>query len=172
MHPRQMTRDQRLYLVNLNKRLAEIERQLYKEAMPLIAKMDARLADDADWINDYEIEGEVTFWLDENDPRFIEDQDNILATVNTSVRLLRHHPKHVEENLSENWNDLDIFDLDNPSEREHHCYLYHQLYDHTKLRWEDLFRIGRIWVDIKLTLQHFVDLPRETNPTKATRCIP
>ncbi len=41
---------------------------------------------------------------------------------------------------------------------EHHCWLYHNLYDHSGLSWEDLLRIGPIEVDLKVTYQHACDV--------------
>ena len=77
MYPTDMTREQRLFLVNLNNRLSEIEKQLKKETLEIITMMNKRLEDDADWINDYEIECTVEFYLNEDDPAYSEDDDNI-----------------------------------------------------------------------------------------------
>ena len=165
LHPNDMSREERLFLVNLNHRLAEIEKQLKKEAMSLIALMNERVADEADWINDYEIEGTITFWLDENDPKYIVDKDNILATVETSVSLMRIAPEYLKDRESNNWNEWHIHDIDKPDKEEHHCHLYHQLSEHSGLRWEDLLRIGSIWVDINLRLQHIFELEsKSTGP--------
>jgi len=152
-----MTRDQRLFLVNLNKRLSEIEKQLKKETLEMIAMMNNRLEDATDWINDYEIECSVEFYLHEDDPAYSEDEDNILAEFTEGISLLRY-ADHSLLASDENWNDLSLPDLDNPDQREHHGWFYHQLYDHTKISWEDMLRIGDIWVDINITLQHHLKL--------------
>ena len=157
MYPTEMTRDQRLFLVNLNKRLSEIEKQLKKETLDIITMMNKRLEDEADWINDYEIECTVEFYLNENDPAYSDDEDNILAEFTEGISLLRY-ADHSLLASDENWNDLSLPDLDNPEQREHHGWFYHQLYDHTKITWEDMLRIGDIWVDINITLQHHLKL--------------
>lgn len=157
MHVREMTREQRLFLVNLNNRLSEIEKQLKKEALEIIATMNKRLEDQTDWINDYEIECAVEFYLNENDPAYSEDDDNILAEFTEGINLLRY-ADHSLLASEDNWNDLSLPDLDNPDRNEHHCWFYHQLYDHTEITWEDMLRIGDIWVDIQLTLQHHLIL--------------
>jgi hypothetical protein len=41
-----------------------------------------------------------------------------------------------------------------PLQDEVHCYLYHRLYGHTDLWFDDLLRIGRIWVTIQVWYQH------------------
>jgi len=157
MYPTEMTREQRLFLVNLNNRLSEIEKQLKKETLEIITMMNKRLEDGADWINDYEIECTVEFYLNEDDPSYSDDDDNILAEFTEGISLLRY-ADHSLLASDENWNDCSIHDLDNPDQREHHGWFYHQLYDHTKISWEDMLRIGDIWVDINITLQHHLKL--------------
>jgi hypothetical protein len=90
MYLTEMTREQRLFLVNLNNRLSEIEQQLKKEALAIIATMNKKLEDDADWINDYEIECTVEFYLNENDPAYSDDEDNLQAEFTEGVGLLRY----------------------------------------------------------------------------------
>jgi hypothetical protein len=153
MYPTEMTREQRLFLVNQNNRLSEIEKQLKKEAVEIIRTMDKRVADNADWIKEYEIECTVEFYLNENDPAYSEDEDNNLAEFSEGVDLLRY-ADHSLLASSVNWNDLRISDMDNPDQDEHHGWFYHQLYDHAKLSWDNILRIGDIWVNIQITLQH------------------
>jgi hypothetical protein len=43
MYPTEMTREQRLFLVGLNNHLADIEKQLKKEALEIIDMMDINL---------------------------------------------------------------------------------------------------------------------------------
>jgi hypothetical protein len=157
MYPTEMTREQRLFLVNLNNRLSEIEQQLKKEALAIIDTMDKRIEDAADWINDFEIECTVEFYLNEYDPAYSDDEDNILAEFTEGISLLRY-ADHSLLASTENWNDLSIPDLDHPEQNEHHGWFYHQLYDHAKISWDDMLRIGDIWVDINLTLQHHLKL--------------
>ncbi len=157
MYPTEMTREQRLFLVNLNNRLSEIEKQLKKETLEIITMMNKRLEDEADWINDYEIECTVEFYLNEDDPAYSDEEDNILAEFTEGISLLRY-ADHSLLASSENWNDMSLPDLDNPDQNEHHDWFYHQLYDHTKITWEDMLRIGDIWVDINITLQHHLKL--------------
>jgi len=157
MYPTEMSREQRLFLVNLNMRLSEIEQQLKKETLAIITTMNKRLKDDADWINDFEIDCTVEFYLREDDPAYSDEDDNILAEFTEGVALLRY-ADHSLLASEENWNATGITDLDNPDQKEHHCWFYHQLYDHTKISWDDMLMIGDIWVDINLMLQHHLKL--------------
>jgi hypothetical protein len=157
MYPTEMTREQRLFLVNMNNRLSDIEKQLKKEALEIITTMNKRLNGDAAWINDYGMECTVVFYLNENDPAYSDEEDNILAEFIEGLDLLRYadHPLLVSE---VNWNDCGIPDLDNPDQLEHHCWFYHQLYDHAKISWDDMLRIDDICVYIDLALQHHLKL--------------
>ena len=157
MYPTEMTREQRLFLIDLNNRLSEIEKQLKQEALEIIKAMDNRLSDDTDWINDFEIECTVEFYLNEDDTAYSDEDDNLLAEFNEGVALLRY-ADHSLLASEENWNDQSIPDIDNPDLNEHHCWFYHQLYDHAGLSWDDMLRIGDIWVDINLMLQHHLKL--------------
>ena len=120
MRPTEMNREQRLFLINLNNRLSEIEKQLKKEVLEIIATMNKRLADDADWINDFEIECRVEFYLNENDPEYSDEDDNVLAEFTEGVCLLRY-ADHSLLASTNNWNDLSVPDMDHPDRKEHHC---------------------------------------------------
>ena len=154
MHPLKMNREQRMFLVNLNNRLSEIEQQIKKETLTIFAMMDKRIADNADWINGYDIRCTVAFYLNENDPAYSNDKDNILAEFAAGVGLADDE----YQSLENNWNHLNIPDLDNPNQLERHSWFYHHLYHHTKISWKNILRIGDILVDIDLTLQHHLKL--------------
>src|SRR5207253_2920638 len=90
MHYGELSLTQRQYVQHINDRLMVIERHVKREALDLIAQLEARVHDPANWLSDYEMELEVTFWLREDDPAFQEDDDNILATLRESLKRLRH----------------------------------------------------------------------------------
>jgi hypothetical protein len=80
---------QREYVQCINDRLMLIERQVKREALALIAQLEARVHDPDDWLSDYEIELEVSFWLREDEPAYKEEDDNILVTLREYLTLLR-----------------------------------------------------------------------------------
>jgi hypothetical protein len=154
----EMTREQRLFLVNLNNRLFEIEQHLKKEALAIIDTMEKRIEEGTDWINYYVVKCKVGFYLNENDPAYSDKECNLQAELIEGVGL-RMYKNHSFLASADNWNDRGIPDIDDPDKDEHHCWFYHQLYDHAKLSWENILRIGDIWVDINLILQHHLKLP-------------
>ncbi|MCS6244168.1 MAG: hypothetical protein H2172_09980 [Opitutus sp.] len=107
LQPAEMTREQRLFLVNLNTRLNEIEQQYKKEARALIEMMNAKVESDADWIHDYEIECKIHFNLNPTDPAYNEDEDNIMAEIRDSIGMLENE----SGSSIENWNEHHIPDL-------------------------------------------------------------
>jgi hypothetical protein len=160
MHPNDMNREQRRILMGLNNKLFEIEKQIKKEGLSLIEKMEARVADADDWIGDYEIECRVDFYLNPNDPAYCDEKDNILATITEYLKVLLPRDDVCLLGNEESWNELGILDFDTPDKEEHHCRFYHALCEHCEISWEDILRIGDIWVDINLNLQHHFEFPR------------
>lgn len=118
MLPKIMNREQRSFLMGLNKKLFEIEKQIKREGLSLIEKMEARVDDPADWIKDYEIECRVDFYLNPNDSAYSDEKDNILATIsqNLSNAILRSDYCLIANEGSRY--ELGILDLYNPGKRE------------------------------------------------------
>jgi hypothetical protein len=146
-----LSSDQRYQLQRLNDRLAAIEHHIQREATILNTQLQARVQDPADWLSDYEIELEVTFWLREDDPAYQEDDDNILATLRERLKGCAQHDFGIDDRINHNaFQQMD----GHPMQGEVHCWLYHRLYGHTDLWFDDMLRIGRIWVDIQVWYQH------------------
>lgn len=142
---------QRQYLQQINAKLTVIERHAKREVLELIQRLDAKIQDAQDWLCDYEIDLEVSFWLREDDPGYQEEDDNILVTISEGLKGLPERDFGIEDGI--NHNEFQHMD-GNPLQTEFHCWLYHCLYDHTDLSWEDLLRIGHIWVDMQVVYQH------------------
>ena len=99
--------------------------------------------------------------LGEDDSEYDEEDDNILIEQD---ELLSHiaRPGQDQCDPDHNWAS--------PGEDfpgEHHCWLYHDLYDHTGLDWRDLLRIDMIWVDES---RHIVSLDENVPPCRLETC--
>jgi len=145
--------DQRQYVQRINDRLMVIERQVKREALALIAQLEARVHDPDDWLSDYDIELAVSFLLREDDPAYKEDNDNILATLKEHLTLLRTSAYECALDDGVNHNIAHAID-GHPMQGEFHCWLYHCLYDHTPLTPEDLLQIGHVLVNLSVIYQH------------------
>jgi hypothetical protein len=131
----EMTKEQRQVLNALNQRLFDIEKSIYEKYEQIQSKYP-----------DEDLTCEINFVLSENDPEWDDEDDNILTT-------LEHH-QNEEYNPSGNWNDCPHLIKDEKGKPEHLCWLFHELYDHSGLAWDDLLRIGTIRAEMKLTFDY------------------
>ncbi len=148
--------EQQQYLQHINAHLTRIEQYVKPATRALSADLDARVENPDDWLCDYEIELEVSFWLRQDDPAYREDDDNIVVTLRESLKHLREDDAF---GIGDGMNHNDVppdSSLAPAFWAEHHCWLYHCLYDHSGLRWNDLLRIGHIWVDMQVIHQYEV----------------
>jgi hypothetical protein len=143
--------DYRDKLRELNARLMEIESDIKKQWDILNPALQNRIENETDWLCDYEMEFKITYYLDETDPIYIKDRDNIVVIQEKIVS-------------KDDWNELinDGCDYNDRSRKkdedhDHHCYLLHDLYDHQDVTYKDLSRIGEIWVDYNVTYQHIYE---------------
>ena len=144
---------QRQFLAQLNNKLADIETGIKKECRGLIDQLEKRINDPNDWLDDYEIDVVITFILKGDDPEYSDRSDNILVELDESVK-----GEIWEYGIGDGKNHSEYQHWDHPMKDEHHCWLYHCLYDHTDLGWINVLRIGSIWVDIKPQFQKVIRL--------------
>ena len=99
--------------------------------------------------------------LRDDDPACRDDDDHILVTRNEWLSHLKRYLEHPDEaggiGSGDNYNEFQFME-GHLRQAEHHCWLYHDLYDHAGLQWEDLLRIGDIRVDLKVIYQHAYDV--------------
>ncbi|MEN6349275.1 MAG: hypothetical protein ABFD08_07770 [Syntrophomonas sp.] len=132
-----MTREQRSKLRHLNSRLVDLQKQLRKQ----FEWAEESFPGHCKW-------AKIHFILAENDPDYSEDDDNIIVTFDEDF---------VPEDDGRSWNDHPQLTYENGT-REYHCWFYHQLYDHTGLVWEDILRIGKIWVQFRVNFDIDFDI--------------
>lgn len=122
-------------------RLREIEAMIYPilkaKQKTLLAKVDEQ----SHWMEAFNLTLYLTYFLREDDHEWEEDCDNILTKGeyyvwpdNDEWGIGMLHINHAEPGR--------------PFENAHHCYSFHELYDHSYLDWRDLLRIGNIYVEI------------------------
>ncbi|MBN2965036.1 hypothetical protein JWV37_09610 [Sulfurospirillum sp. T05] len=144
----------------LNARIALFQHKILKEAMALDTQLQKRVADEKDWLVDYEMEAHIAFYLKASDSAYDEESDNLLVVHNEYLKGIADEDVESAWRWSGNHNEFSAWK--HPMRGEHHCWWFHHLYDHTHLGWEDLLRIGRIWGDLHVYYQY------ENKDTKAT----
>ncbi len=140
----------------LNRQLAELTRFLKTTVDDATPRLETKLADSNDPMFDYEIDAHIAYVLREDDPEYVEDDDNYLTT---QIESLKGQPVSDIEDWAESHIQPGLL-------AEPHCWLFHDLYDHgggresPKVSLRDCLRIGRIWVDVKISQQYVFDVPR------------
>jgi hypothetical protein len=148
-----LSEDEKAFLFNLNNKLIDVEVAIKNEVTKLIKIANSKVSDTKDWVDDYEIKCYITFILDENDPDYKEDDDNILH------QLWEHCPhQDWHWGLGDNNNHNEFQHWDHPMKNEHHCWLYYSLYDQSDLGWSNILRIGSIWLDVNIEYQKVIEL--------------
>ena len=154
IYPEDLSDKQKIFLFKLNSQLSEIEKNIKNEVMELMEIANKKISDRNEWFDDYEIDCYITFILKDDDPYFKDDDDNVLVQLwefgKTSGSWSRGIGDNNNHNEFQHWN--------HPMCREHHCWLYHCLYDHTGMGWVNILRIGSICIDINIEYQKNIDV--------------
>ena len=147
-------------LMTLNRRLTELEQHLRDQALVLEPELRSKLADPTNHMWDYEIDAKIAYILRDDDQEAAEDNDNFLTHREETLkdiartRMLADGGNHRESGRT------DMAQLG----AEPHCWLFHDLYDHSygfsmpSVPLRDCLRIGKIWVDVVIRQQYFLDI--------------
>jgi len=148
-----LNESEKAWLRAFNESLRQLENKFYPIMAAKHKELQARIADPADWLAEFNLDCLITFYLREDDPEYEKDDDNILMEIEVM---------YLEQNLpgrdpDRDWGfgatHVDHAESCQDFPSESHCYLYHQLYDHCYMDWRDLFRIECLYVDIKIEEQ-------------------
>ena len=142
-------------MLALNEFLRDIENNYSVVLTSKLNELNARVADPSDWLTEFNLEYAVSFYLRDDDSEYEEDDDNILM----KIEEIYSDSKKGAEDWGFGATHVDHAEPREYFSGEHHCYLYHQLYDHCHLDWHDLFRIGSIYIDIKIEEQTCLRTP-------------
>jgi hypothetical protein len=147
-------------LLRLNQRLGTLELHLCNMAETESEKLEARVADPDDPLDDYEIDATIYFVLHEDDPTFDDSDDNFLTQRDISLKRLDH-----SYGLGDGFDHRESVPYFPPGlEAEAHCWLFHDLYDHSyglehpALSLHDCLRVGTLWVDVAVRHQSTLNI--------------
>ena len=145
------TNDEVAKFRNINTKLTEYEKVMKQEVEELYAYANRRRKDKDDIIRDFYMEVSVYFYLDENNPAYKEeDTDNIMTVIFTTK-----HDVDWEFGFGDD-NDHNTLPArqGTPLEHDKYCALFHALYDHTALHYQELLMIGNFELDVKLHIDY------------------
>lgn len=138
-------------LREINIELTAIEKRIMKTALRLDANLGKELENDVDEIIDYELD--VTI-----DCYGVDGSDYPLCTLEEGLKQCSIDDNNWGLNDGENHNEFQ-FRENHPMFGEQHCWLFHCLYDHYYLTWEEIASIQNFWIDIKPRYQYRCDMP-------------
>jgi len=99
----------------------------------------------------------LSFYLDENDPCYEEDEDNTLIEMNQrffDIESIYGIADGVNHNDFAHWDEKVLRNgKKHVMYGDFHCWSFHGLYDHTQLQWEEILRIGS--VEMNITMEMF-----------------
>lgn len=144
----------------LNTRLEELEDKIKKELIMLNKSLQERLTKGDEFLKDYEIDVEVSYYMNRNHPEYYEDE----VYHDTEIMgFLKGSGKYVtEKEVSKNdywgigdrkdYNDLRPKNTDDPLSGIRLCYLFHW-YEYSPMPLKHISRVGTIRTDLKVYYQ-------------------
>jgi hypothetical protein len=159
---------ERKYLLNKNfvfteevkSKLRAINSVLQKEELRIKFQSEKIIALQEEWtsngiIDDYELDVIMHCW---NDGFYEQWHPEFENNSFFSDYWFHHFTKDRDEIFyTDNWNKFQGRQ-EHPFAKGFHCYTFHHLYDHTPLAWEDILRIEKIWVEVKVGNQFFIQI--------------
>ena len=137
-------------LKQINAKLTLLEIKLIKRAYPLDKQLQSELATGVDEMIDYELEATIAcYGGNENDyPLCILRESFKELSVSDKKHRIGDGGNHNEFEYREN----------HPLKNDKHCWLFHCLYDHEHLSWEEIAGIEHFWIDIIPRYQYRIDV--------------
>lgn len=146
------SKTQKEKLLKLNLRLQNLQEKIIKEAVKLDIELSKRVADETDILDDYEIDLKIHFILREDNENYKEDDDNFVTEINEYLKGISIK-RSIYPWDDSNHNEFNAWE-NHIMKDDYHCWLFHSLYDHSDLNWEDILNIGEIYSDIKVIYQY------------------
>lgn len=148
--------------IAMNERLTRLEEDVKNECLRIEDGLIARIERGDKFLTDYEIDIDIDFYMDDQDPEYYEDDvyhdTEIMTSLNKHVKRL---PNEIQKEDywgigdREDHNDrMKELNVTHPLWGIRHCYLFHELYDHSPMPLKHLARISDIFTDIKVYYQN------------------
>lgn len=151
-----MTLDPRIHkrLLQVNKELAAIEKRVLKSAIRVDGNLLQELRDDVDGIYDYELDVKIDCYGGDESGYPLCTLREYLKGI--SIPNNRKNNKLLGDDI--NHNEFQ-YRTEHPMKDDHHCWLYHCLYDHEHLSWEEIASIQTFEFEIITRHQYSVSSP-------------
>lgn len=146
----ELSEQEKLWLRDFNLKLIELEKKFHPILLKKERSLQARILTQKDWLCDFNLTSEITFWLREDDPEYEGDDDNILFGFKTTSTVAGAPPD------LDNWGFLaahidhrdQSFFYSPDHTLEIVCHTLYHLIVNEHFDWRDLLRIGAIYFEI------------------------
>lgn len=138
-------------LKDINTKLIVIEKQIVKTAKRLDQSLQKELAESIDGMVDYELDAIVSFFKKNSDGDPFCEVSQGFKGVSLEDKKYRYFFDD-----KRNHNEFTFWQT-HPMKGEFHCWLFHSLYDHIDLSWEEIVSIDTVWIDIRPRYQYCID---------------
>ncbi len=165
---RDLTPDELFRLMKINRILTKIEHEFLEQARDLYFALEPTLQKHSpDSYHNVNFKLEVIYCLREDDPEFKPGDDRCLTENCVYIQeqyLSAHdvdvHPRGDKRLIATgyDWSEVCPFDNGEPQ-----CWLFHDLWDHSGLNWEDLLRIGGVYAELNIIDLNCLDLRWQVN---------
>ena len=132
-------------LKEINTKLMALEEKYYPIAVRLDRILQDELSRNVDGMDDYNLELEIQCYNADEEAEPLCVLREWVAGISIPEKLVFF----IGDGINHNTRSHII-----PMKGEHHCWLYHCLYDHTGLSWEEIASIRTFWVEIKTLRQY------------------
>ena len=164
------TDEARESILELNQKIFDCEKLLYKEYQAIKQELDKRIDAKDNFLTDYNIDMRICpmILIPDNDGELVDPWEKSESLVRGIYSLLNDYidkdsemiPRmnydfvnDKEDDEISNWNNT----LGSASEHfkdDLIHYAFHCLYDHAHLAWEDILQIKYLWTEVKVDYQH------------------
>lgn len=131
--------------------IADLDVYIQQEYLRLKTEANQKISSKNTRFNDFELDVEVHFFLNDN---FIDHED---LTDNPAFVLLGSHMKSQEINVDEHCDRQSAL----AKNLGRHSALFHAIYDHVGLSWEQILQMGDYWIELKLNYQILVSTSKD-----------
>ena len=142
----------------LNIELSKIEHLIFNETTKIDKELQLKLKLDTEpKMVDYELKVQIGYYVEEADEALCVKTFTLkkISTLKTNKCFIADGQNHNEFQNPAFKN--------HPLFQQHHCYLFHDLYDHTDLDWKEIADINTIWWDIIPEQQYCTSLSENQN---------
>lgn len=139
-------------LAILNKKLTQVEKDIRIIWERINPRIKREISSGRLMLTDYELEVKLQFFLDKNDPLFIEDSENLI------IEQFHCLSKCSRDDILNDGTDYSDFNAFPGGNSDRQCRLFHDLHACRNLNYCDMQRIGSLWMDFKIYLQKDYEL--------------